>query len=360
MNAVRGDGVAATEAAGRVGQQLGDGPAVVGNARRHGGCLSPTLDGERTMEAAEVVERTDQIEPALDTHLRACQTARAAREGRQPTTHRAVEAFDEGGVEHLAGGCAPQERQKLAHCAVPQPVAGAADGSSRVLLDHLCDHQLRPELPPWPPACAGHLAAEGTIRRPHIAPQAVTDEQQRAGQRGARHQGQQAVDQGAIAMGADYPAQPEARADHQRHRHPQHLPLRLETHLIGLHLLQLTGLEHLLFMEGFAVRPGRLDPVAHRRRLHAKGRLHRRNRATMADQCHHPRDRLFVRASTEVDRACSTTEGPAADRAPVAQWLATVNPDVALPALSSCRTLLLRAKYLRRTHWPLLVFGDIQ
>src|SRR5262249_37197683 len=154
----------------------------------------------------------------------------------------------------------------------------------------------------------------------------------------------QPLNQRSVTMGTDCPAQPQARADHQRHRQPQHTSLSFEADFIRLHLLQLARLDKKPVMHALTVCSGSLHPFANGLGLEAEGAFDRRNGTAIADQRDDARDGVLVGAPAKEERTGTLAERFATYSTAIARWRAAMNPNGALTNLASCRTVQVRAE----------------
>jgi hypothetical protein len=261
------------------------------------------------------------------------------------TAERAIQSLDIRRIQHLTAGSAPQQRQEHPHAPLHQAMQRSGDRSLGILLDHLRNHQVRPDQQAWAStsttlACPKRLAHDIDIGR-----QPIGHKQQWAKAGASCDHCHQTLNQVTVAMGADRPAQPQARADHQREGHPHDTSLGFETNLVGLHLHQLARLDNLMVMHSLTLRSGGLDPVANCLSLKAEGGLDSRNGTTVPDQGDHLRDDLLVGATAKEERSGTLAEGFATHDTAIARWSTAMNPDVALAKLSPCGTVQVGAEY---------------
>jgi hypothetical protein len=253
-------------------QEFVDGPAMVrdpgGHRRRP---LHPLGACEAAMDGTEVVDRPDQVHAVLQRPLLPRQAPGATRQACQAGAERAIEPFDIGRIAHATAGGGPQQLQH----GLPMPADQAAhhpDGATTVL-DDLDDVEARPGHQAWrTPLPAPLLGAEDAREGRRITGQAIADQQQGRNNGTAPNQLGQPHDQRQIPLRTDGAAQPQARADHERHRHPEDAALRLDPDLVGLHLLQVARLFDELLLEGLCVlarcgdpRPNPCAPAGQRR-----------------------------------------------------------------------------------------------
>ena len=223
------------------------------------------------MRRTEVVDRPQQIQAPLHRGRAAGGGARATPEDRQARAERPVQAFDERGVQDLAAGRAPQQGQEPADAPLGQAVDGAGHRPSGVLLDDLGDHQVRPADQPRAPTRPRLPRPKGAPHDVAIGRQAIGHEEPRPPGRAGRNQRHHAPVQRAVTRGTYGAAQPEAGADHHGQRDPQHPRLCRDADLVGLHLLQVAGLDDRRVMHRCGMLPCRFQPVPDGMSLQAVG-----------------------------------------------------------------------------------------
>jgi hypothetical protein len=326
-------------------KHLAQRPDVIRQPGCHGRCLqSAVLQSETAMHRTEVIHGSHQIHTPRHGRCPARRTPRSAAQDRQATAKCAVQTLNERGIEHLTSGCAPQQGQKHLSAPLHQAMECAHHHAPGVLFDDLGDRQVGPDLQSW-------ATTRPQLARPKrlaycitVGRQAIAHEQQWPAHRTSGYDGDQPPDQGAVTMRTDRAPEPQPRADHHRHRHPQHASLGLDMHLIGLHLLQIARLHDHTVMDCFGMCSSGIDPLPHGLGLQCEGGFNRGNGTAMADQGHNLRDHLLIRPPAKEDRAASGTEGLLADRTAIAVPLVTMDADIAFAKLSSCRTVDIRAK----------------
>ena len=296
------------------------------------------------MHRTEVIDRPHKIHTSRHGRGAACRTPRAAAQDRQTTAERPIQALNEGSVEHLTSRCAPQQGQEQLNTALNQSMACAGHCPPDVLFDDLGDRYLRPGDQTWATARPCLARSKRLAHGINVCRQSIAHQQQRPARRTGGHERNHPSDQLTVSMGADRAAKPQARADHHRHRHPQHACLGLDMHLVGLHLMQIAWLYQLAMMHRFCMRAGSVDPLAYRLGLELERHLNRGNGTPMTDQRDHARDRLLIDASTKEDRPTPSTEGRVTNRTAVALPLLAMDADVAFAKLPSCRAVDIRAK----------------
>jgi len=296
------------------------------------------------MNRTEVIDRPHQIHPSRHACGSARRTPRAAAQHRQTTAERPIQALNERSVEHLTSRCAPQQGQEQLRTALNQSMDCTSHCPPSVLFDDLGDRHLRPGDQTWATARPALARPKRLTHDINVCRQSITYEQQRPPLGTPCHERDQAPNQVAVSMSADRAAQPQPRADHHRHRHPQHPGLRLDMDLIGLNLMQIAWLYQLGMMQRFRMRAGSLDPLAYRLGLQFERHLDRGNGTTVTDQGDHAGDRLLVGASAKEDRPSPSTEGRVTNGATVASPLLAMDADVAFTKLPPCRAVDIRAK----------------
>ncbi len=139
---------------------------------------------------------------------------------------------------------------------------------------------------------------------------------------------------------------------------PDDAALGLDAHLVSLNLSEVTRLDNVRVVDGFGMHASSLKLVADRLRLTAKSMFDGDKRAAPTDERDNQDDECLVSAAAMEDGAGASAEGLAADGAAVAPFLLTMDADVALSQLASCRTGQGGAPYLLRIH-GLLLFGFV-
>src|SRR5215207_8815855 len=326
-------------------QHLTHRPNVIRNPGGHGGRLTMAVrKRERAMHTTEGIDRPDQIHPARHGRRTPGRPACTAPQDRQAAAEGAVQPFDERGIEHLTPRPTPELGQEQLHAAMHQPMERAAYHPSGILLDHLRDRQVGPANQARTSACPRLARPKRLAYRINVGHQPIADEQQRPRLRTGSHDRDQAPAQVAVTLGADRTAQPQPRADHHRHRHPQHARLGLDMHLVGLNLYQIAWLHQLGVMQCFGMRPGTGQPFPHRLRLEITRHFNRGDGTALTDQRDHLRDRVLARTPPKEDRAGRCAEGLGADRTAIALALLTMDADIPFADLPPCGTVHVRAE----------------
>jgi hypothetical protein len=313
---------------------------MIRDSRRRGWCTRLAIcRPETTMGAPKVVPGANHIPPPFDRHRAASGSPRPASEDGQPAAERPVPSLNERGVQDLTAGCTPQQGQEHPPAAVGQAMDGACHCTPRVLLHSLRHDQVGPADQAGASARAHLSGPKGASHGVDIGCQPIGHNQQRSKAGTGGTQGDHPLKQDSVAGRAHGAPASQARRDHQCHRHPQHA---------GLHVLQVTGLDDLLLMHGFAMDTGRLHPRADRLGLAAEGGLNRRDRATVTDQCHHARDRLLSSAAPKEDCTCPLAERLATYGTAIARRTPAMGMDVPFAYLPPCGAVHVRAEYRLR------------
>jgi len=163
----------------------------------------------------------------------------------------------------------------------------SCERSPSILLDHLRNHQVRPNVQTRTSSSTTLTGPKGLSHQIDRRLQPIGHEQQWAEVTTGGHERDHALIQATVARRADRAAQPQARTDHQRESHPHNTSLRLEPKLVSLDLPKVTWNNDLLVMHAFTMLSRRIDPLSHRLGLEAKGSFDGRDWAAVPDQRHH-------------------------------------------------------------------------
>ena len=223
--------------------------------------------------------------------------------------------------------------------------------SPGILLDHLSDVDIIPRPQARPSSLRRQRFAERAADSLHIGLQAIDAKEQRTTQDTETHLLHQGGDQGSIPLLAQHASQPQAGADLQGHRHPNHPAWLLHPDLIGLHLPQVPRLLHQVFMYLFTVPTRSLLPGDDRPFIQTKGGHNRLHRTSVSQQGHHLEHYVRRRTQPVEGRPLALGKCLAAYTTDVTTFFLTVYADVAILASSSCRTIRIGAEYRLWIHW---------
>ncbi len=308
------------------------------------------------MRITEVIQTADDIHSGDQGLCFAGQSACAAGQAGKPLAEGGVEALDKGGIDPARSlGNLDQTPDHCLTALNDAPIDVQMIGTA--LLEHLDDGDVGPgdELRAsfFTPA-AGHSRAKSRLESGHVTRQTIDGQQQGAAQGDLAHLLRQGLDQDQISPGAYRTAQPQPGGDHQRQGHPESSLLGLDFDLIGLHLLQIqVGAAHGVFMHGLTVLTGPLPAVPHRALIKAKRLDYRLNGTAVGQERHHQQHRLGTCPQPVKYRTFAGAKGLFAYFTDVTLFLLTMHLNVAFSALTSCRTLNIRAKYSLWVHWVL-------
>src|SRR2546429_3214148 len=160
----------------------------------------------------------------------------------------------------------------------------------------------------------------------------------------------QPSDQGHVALFADLAAQPQARLDHHRQRHPHDAALFLDAQLIGLHLPQVAWLFDQVLVHGLPLSPRAGPPRRYGALVKPKRRHNRLRRTPMGEQGHHQHHGLGRGAQPIEDGAFAGAERLVTRVADEALLLLRMDTDIALACLASGRAMLIGAECRRGVH----------
>ncbi len=216
-----------------------DGPAVVGDARSHGGCDGATGVGKTRVRCAEVLDCPDHRHPGLPGQ-------RAPGQG-SPSPRQRGEAFAEGRVE-------PLDRRGVAHPVTVRATPQRLDPGGRALPDAMrtLDHpplggalddwghaEGAPRTPPGAPGGAGSLRVTTRLAHgPERGAQPIRTAHHGARQGTRTHALHQPPHQRHGAVLAARASQPHTGTDQHRQGHPHAPPVGLDADLVGLDLPQ--------------------------------------------------------------------------------------------------------------------------
>lgn len=96
------------------------------------------------MRPTEIVGAAQQIHPRVRGRQPMRRVATFACQGRQSLAHRAIEAFNERGIEHAAPARDTEQRHRARH----SPMGHSPGDVGHVVLDGMFDHRANVQL--WP------------------------------------------------------------------------------------------------------------------------------------------------------------------------------------------------------------------
>jgi hypothetical protein len=306
------------------------------------------------MVIAEVVDATQDIHTSRQRFSLLGQGARAAGQAIQALSEGGVQSFDKGGVDN-----APSLRsleQVLDHGSRAldnAPVDGQLVGQAP--LDNLNDGHIGPSDETRATRLAlsaGQRRAKGSLKGAHIVRQAIDCQQYRPTQGYPSHLSGQPVNQVLISLRANFPTQPQAGGDHHCQGHPDTPSLCFDLDFIRLHLLQIKpALTHQMLMHHRTLVARPLPPTPNRPLVQPKGFDNGGQRAPVRQQANHQQDNLRIAAQAIKQTALRHAKRPVAYAAHIPLVLLAMYPNVASPALASCRTVNIGAKYSLWVHW---------
>jgi hypothetical protein len=335
-------------------------PAMISDASSHRGRqIQPRVTSDQArqtkapMLGAEIIDGPDQVHPPAQGVGLASQGSPPATEAVQPLAKGGVESFNEGDIDLAPSLRLLDDRVDLFCRALNDASHDADDAPPSVLFDRLSDANVRPRLQEGTPTSAvADRVAEDAAHGGDVGLQSIGAKQDRSGQRrrAATDLLDQTGDQAQISLDRDHPAQPQARLDHQGHRHPHHLPLFFDTKLIGLHLTDFPWLLDQVVVHGLAVLPSTLVPVPHCPLVQAKGGYNGLHRTAMGEQRHHHRHHVLGFLQPVERRPPGLRKRLVADVTEVASFLVTMDADVTSSNFSSGGAVHIRAKYFLWVH----------
>jgi hypothetical protein len=201
----------------------------------------------------------------------------------------------------------------------------------------------------------GQFAAKGSLKGFDIAGQTIDGHQQGTTQGYGSHLIDQRLDQSLITPRTNHSPQPQSARNHHRHRYPDGPSLYLCFDFIRLNLLQVKlTVFHQMLVNLLTMLPCSFPPFVHRSFIKAKGGHNRLHRTTVGQQGDHQHYSHRVCFQPVEDRSLLNTEARFTLFTVTPLLGLTMDPNVPLISLSSCRTAYIGAKYLLEVHWVLL------
>jgi hypothetical protein len=204
-------------------------PAMVGDPSRHGRCPVERWPAsclgskaEPRVRRAKLLDRADKVPSVRQRQRVTRERPTAACPWRQALTPRGVEPLDGGGLDApLPLVRAPPQRLDTRGCALDKTACGLDDAPRRVTFDPVSDQHVPPGTPPGPSAPArAYGSATGLAPPPNVGAHPIGTDQQGTGRRTAPDPLAPPPEQGQVPRRAALAAQPSARLDHHRQRHP--------------------------------------------------------------------------------------------------------------------------------------------
>lgn len=290
---------------------------------------------------AEIIDATNQVHTRLQGLALPGQRARASGQAVQTTAKGPVDPLDEGRVDvPLALRLLDQLRDR-GFCSLINLPAHAHDTIAFVLFEHLRDQNVGP-FDEATSSCllAWLFLAKDLLDDGWITRQAIAAKQQRPAQgRGAAFDApDQLFDQGAVALRADFPTQPQPGLHHQRHPHPDDGALQLDPQLITLHLAQRQRTLDQLLRHLLSLLAALLKPVLDRALIQTKGEDDGLDGAAVREQFDHQRDLVSTLAQAVKGRPSGVAESLGTRAANVAAVFLRMDADIAFSNLASGRT----------------------
>jgi hypothetical protein len=219
------------------------------------------------------------------------------------------------------------------------------------LLDHLNNTDMLPlsKMRTSPFACENRSPKHLLYGR-DICRKAVNTEQQPTTQSATTHLLYQICYELSIAMSTHYATQPKTSGYLKRHCQPGYTTLMFHSYFIRLYLTQVTGLFYKVFMNLLEVRSCTTLPGCHCALIQPKGSYYGGKGTTMSQKRYYLSHKFYRILKTIEHCTFAFRKRLAANVAYVATLLETVNTDVSMIQLSSCRTVWIVAKYFTGIH----------
>jgi hypothetical protein len=314
------------------------------------------------MLCTKVVNGSNQIQPDLQGQRLSRQGASPANQTRQARPKGRIQAFDISGIDHSAVLSLLQHSSDLCQRALNH-MAGHTDHMPlSILFNDLSNQDVIPESPMGSPALMAFMDrfSKNFSDGRHIGAEAIDTQQHGPTPSTPANQLEQRDNESSIALGADDTAQPQTGLNLQRHGDPDNAALFLDAQFIGLDLAQVSQSFDQMRMDRFTLLTRTDLPRVHGSFIHFKGGHNRRHRTAMGQQRHHLSHQRLLRPQAIESRARRFSKSLLARMANVAMFFLTVNADITLAALASCRTLRIRAKYWVRVHSVLHLIGKVR
>ncbi len=316
------------------------------------------------MRKTEIVAASNQIHPGLQCEQTTSCMTRSARQTGQSFPEGPIQALNKSGIEDAPAMREQEQPLRLSHQTMGH-LAGDLDHPPFLRsLDHRADMHVCPDLQTRSPHSRGllDLLSEGSTNTVGVRTPPVCQEKQRAQSLGRpAHLLHQAVGQAAISRKLDHPTHPQARRHHHGQAHPCDHLTAFHPNFIGLnvHQIQLSllydVLMHLVTRHSCSITPISNGPL-----IQAKGMDNGLDRASIRQEGDNNNHQVHGLAQPLKHRSPTRTERLFAHRTPIALSRAIMDRDRAHSALASCRTRLVRAKYVRRVHWLCVCFHRLQ
>jgi hypothetical protein len=241
------------------------------------------------MWRTEIVQTTNQKQALFERGQGTRQGATTASQASQRLTEGGIQPFKAGGVDAAAAfrrGLNDRLNQRgiaLFHAAFNLQVTGGAS------FDNLDQAQVGPSNLTGRTALTGtQRGAKRALNNPDLSDQTIHRPNHRATQRDLDHLGHESCQQVFVTRRADRAAQPPARRNPDRQRHPNHSGVRLHLDFIRLYLPQVhLALTDDMFMHLLTVFACPPLPIGHRALIQAKRCDNRLNWTAVTQQGYH-------------------------------------------------------------------------
>jgi hypothetical protein len=327
-------------------------------SRCHGWCsLKPFVSADQSFNSqalvptAEVVNRPYQIHPRFKRMAEAGYCSPSSHKARQALSKCRIEPLYEGRVDYSSSLRCFYHSFDFGFRAFYDSAVNADNASRLVLLYRLRDEDSLPHYEART-ACLtiSDWLTKDLSNRTDVSLQPVCAEQDTDTQGRSAHSYllNKAGYKSCVAAFANNSPQPQPRAYHHSHCHPQNSALLTDTKLIHLYLPQITRRGDKLLVKRVAMLTCSQLPTCNRALVKREGSNNGLNWTAEGKQSDHLSNELLRVSKTVKGSARGLSKSLVTHHAFIATLLAGMHADVAFKKFASGRTVHIRTKYLRR------------